>query len=341
MRRPFSISEYDPWSRHSICSLEGDILISNIESPDRGNDDYLIPSLLLLKQKVDLVFGSQPIISLSNDRKGVTVDVCSDSIGKEKFRLYAESIVKKKDISNGLDVSSLIDTTSSLSMTPLSIQPSPLVSMSFLTPQPSSSIPTPSLPSRLSLPPPSSSSSLLPSSVSPVSTYRRLHFVSAPPLRTHLDSLLANYNQPPCFYDTLGVMHEFDTISYLQSLGLLQPFWKEMLSQQISLPLNQVFRRYHYSSIPPRLSDDMETTLLDESLDMLRKSPPQLCSFPSLTQSSLTQTQIHSHDKPELRLFNLELICESEVNKKPNPRNDQIIATFYSYSISYSFIQSN
>jgi len=146
-------------------------------------------------------------------------------------------------------------------------------------------------------------------------------------------------------------MHEFDTISYLQSLGLLQPsqkcyqnrliFWKEMLSQQISLPLNQVFRRYHYSSIPPRLSDDMETTLLDESLDMLRKSPPQLCSFPSLTQSSLTQTQIHSHDKPELRLFNLELICESEVNKKPNPRNDQIIATFYSYSISYSFIQSN
>lgn len=69
LRRPFSISEYDPWSRHSICSLEGDILISNIESPDRGNDDYLIPSLLLLKQKVDLVFGSQPIISLSNDRK--------------------------------------------------------------------------------------------------------------------------------------------------------------------------------------------------------------------------------------------------------------------------------
>lgn len=308
-------------------------MVGNIEIPDRGNEDYVIPSLLVLKQKVDLVFGSQPIVSLSNDRKGVSVDTCGDSIGKERFRFYAKSILNKKDMMDEGESTSYLDVTPSISLTPLSVQPSSLIN----TPQSSYSLPTPSTYQRLSL--------SLPFSSSLSSSYHRLHFLSTPPSRTHVDSLLAKYHQPLCFYDTLGTTHEFDTLSYLQSLGLIQPsqkcyqnrliFWKEMLSQQISLPTNRVYRRYRYSCLPPRLSDIVETTVLDESLSMVRTNPIQFGSFPSLTQSSLNQTQYHSHNKPELRLMNIEFICENEEHKKSNPRSDQIIATFYSYSISY------
>ena len=349
MRPPFSVSEYGSWTRHSICSLEGDILVSNIESPVRGNEEYLIPSLLLLKQKVDRVFGSQPIVSLSQDRKGVTVDVCGDSVGKEQFRIFAESVVKKTGAPSVSDVSSIEGNLVLSPTPPIPLQPIPPASIqSSSLPTHSSSSPyTPSFTS-LSLSTVTQPFPLLPSPslIRQSTIHHRLHFIITPPSHSLLDSLLAKYNQPPCFYDTLGISREFDCTSYLESLGLIQPsqkyyqnrivFWKELLSQQISLPSNRVFRRYRYSYPPPRLSINNETSIIGESLD-IKKTPSQFCSFHSLTQSSSTQTQSHSYDKPELRLFNLELICENEIDKKPNPRSDQIIAVFYSYSISYEF----
>ena len=78
------------WSRHSICSIEGDILIQNIQPPNRGDDDYLIPTLLCLKQKVDRVFGSQPIATLSQEREGVDVHTCGDENGREQVRAYLQ-----------------------------------------------------------------------------------------------------------------------------------------------------------------------------------------------------------------------------------------------------------
>lgn len=51
------------------------------------------------------------------------------------------------------------------------------------------------------------------------------------------------------------------------------------------------------------------------------------------------QSHKHGHkradEKVTLRLFNLELLCASRDGKKPNPKNDPILAVFYSFSQSY------
>ena len=81
------------WTRHSVCSIEGDILVSNLIRPEREASGYLIPSLSMLKGKVDRVFGSQPMLPLSQKRKDVDVDKCGSRAGKEQFRAYAEIVL--------------------------------------------------------------------------------------------------------------------------------------------------------------------------------------------------------------------------------------------------------
>ena len=80
-----------------MCSIEGDILVSNLIRPEREASSYLIPSLSMLKGKVDRVFGSQPMIPLSQKRKDVDVDVCGSRSGKEQFRVYAEVVLGIRD----------------------------------------------------------------------------------------------------------------------------------------------------------------------------------------------------------------------------------------------------
>jgi len=76
-----------------VCSIEGDILVSNLIRPEREASGYLIPSLSMLKGKVDRVFGSQPMLPLSQKRKDVDVDKCGSRAGKEQFRAYAEIVL--------------------------------------------------------------------------------------------------------------------------------------------------------------------------------------------------------------------------------------------------------
>lgn len=75
--------------------------MQNIELPARGSDDYLIPPLLCLKRKVDRVFGSQPIVTLSQERLGVDVHTCGDELGKQQMKLFlhqslhSDELIKK------------------------------------------------------------------------------------------------------------------------------------------------------------------------------------------------------------------------------------------------------
>lgn len=63
------------------------------------NGEYLIPSLLLLKKKVDKIFGSQKVVSLSEDRPAANEMTCGDELGYLQFKLFAENILKQNSIS--------------------------------------------------------------------------------------------------------------------------------------------------------------------------------------------------------------------------------------------------
>ena len=87
------LQEHVEWCRHSVCSIEGDALISNIQQTTSDSSDYLIPSLLVLKKKVDRVFGSQKVVSLSENRANVDENTCGDKEGYQQFFYYAKSLV--------------------------------------------------------------------------------------------------------------------------------------------------------------------------------------------------------------------------------------------------------
>lgn len=87
---------HEDWCRHSLCSIEGDILISNIDGFRSDSSEYLIPSLLVLKKKVDKVFGSQKVVSLSEDRPNVSELTCCSESGQKQFQLFAETVLKQK-----------------------------------------------------------------------------------------------------------------------------------------------------------------------------------------------------------------------------------------------------
>ena len=90
--------EEEAWSRHSVCSVEGDILVSNIVQREEGSSEYLIPSLQQLKKKVERVFGVQPSVVLSEAREGVSEDTCGDACGKRQFRAYGEALLKQHGV---------------------------------------------------------------------------------------------------------------------------------------------------------------------------------------------------------------------------------------------------
>ena len=69
------------------------------------NEEYLIPSLLALKHKVERLFGTQPSVSLSESRVCKTENMCENEVGKRQFRLYAESMLenRKKNEMNSMN----------------------------------------------------------------------------------------------------------------------------------------------------------------------------------------------------------------------------------------------
>ena len=81
-----------------MCSVEGDILVSNIVRREEGSGEYLIPSLQQLKKKVERVFGVQPSVVLSEAREGVSEDTCGDECGKRQFRAYGEALLKQHGV---------------------------------------------------------------------------------------------------------------------------------------------------------------------------------------------------------------------------------------------------
>lgn len=81
-----------------MCSVEGDILVSNIVRREEGSSEYLIPSLQQLKKKVERVFGVQPSVVLSEAREGVSEDTCGDACGKRQFRAYGEALLKQHGV---------------------------------------------------------------------------------------------------------------------------------------------------------------------------------------------------------------------------------------------------
>ena len=81
-----------------MCSVEGDILVSNIVRREEGSSEYLIPSLQQLKKKVERVFGVQPSVVLSEAREGVSEDTCGDACGKRQFRAYGEVLLKQHGV---------------------------------------------------------------------------------------------------------------------------------------------------------------------------------------------------------------------------------------------------
>ena len=201
--------------------------MQNIELPARGSDDYLIPPLLCLKRKVDRVFGSQPIVTLSQERFGVDVHTCGDELGKQQMKsflhqaLHHDELIKKmsgetEGEGEGEGDEQVIASSTSaglqstgLSQVPLQYstpdQPSNLALSSSETP-PSSHLPTSSLSSILpSVQPfqaqaqaqvqarPSNINSL-PSCLPPPST----HSVSNLPLKqSSLSSSSSSSSQPP------------------------------------------------------------------------------------------------------------------------------------------------
>ena len=84
--------------RHSLCALEGDIHIKNLLVQRHEDSEYLIPSFLMLKKKVERLFGVQPSASLTQDRSQ-KADYCSSVIGKAQFELYARELLKQNHIS--------------------------------------------------------------------------------------------------------------------------------------------------------------------------------------------------------------------------------------------------
>ena len=89
--------------RHSLCALEGDISITDVVIERNQNEEYLIPSLLALKHKVERLFGVQPSVSLSESRVSKTADLCENEAMKRQFRLYAESVLESRKKSDGSD----------------------------------------------------------------------------------------------------------------------------------------------------------------------------------------------------------------------------------------------
>lgn len=81
-----------------MCSVEGDILVSNIVRREEGSGEYLIPSLQQLKKKVERVFGVQPSVVLSEAREGVSEDTCGDACGKRQFHAYGEALLKQHGV---------------------------------------------------------------------------------------------------------------------------------------------------------------------------------------------------------------------------------------------------
>lgn len=91
-------AQHADWCRQSLCSIEGDILISNIDVVRSDSSEYLIPSLLVLKRKVDKVFGSQKVVSLSENRANVNERTCCDERGQHQFELFAKTILHQKGV---------------------------------------------------------------------------------------------------------------------------------------------------------------------------------------------------------------------------------------------------
>ena len=89
--------------RHSLCALEGDISIIDVVIERNQNEEYLIPSLLALKHKVERLFGVQPSVSLSESRVSKTEDLCENEAMKRQFRLYAESVLESRKKSDRND----------------------------------------------------------------------------------------------------------------------------------------------------------------------------------------------------------------------------------------------
>lgn len=73
--------------------MEGDIHITDLVIDQNQNEEYLIPSLLALKHKVERLFGVQPSVSLSESRVSKAEDLCENEAMKLQFRIYAESVL--------------------------------------------------------------------------------------------------------------------------------------------------------------------------------------------------------------------------------------------------------
>ena len=83
-----------------MCALEGDIHITDLVIERNQNEEYLIPSLLALKHKVERLFGVQPSASLSESRVSKTEDLCENEAMKLQFRVYAESVLMNNENNN-------------------------------------------------------------------------------------------------------------------------------------------------------------------------------------------------------------------------------------------------
>lgn len=80
--------------------MEGDIAITDLVIDRNQNAEYLIPSLLALKHKVERLFGVQPSVSLSESRSTKAEDLCENEAMRFQFRCYAESVMMSKNNSN-------------------------------------------------------------------------------------------------------------------------------------------------------------------------------------------------------------------------------------------------
>lgn len=73
-------------------------MISNVVIENSHSGEYLIPSLLMLKRKVEKVFGSQQVESLSENRPNTSELTCSDEVGQEQFKLFAENVLRNNEL---------------------------------------------------------------------------------------------------------------------------------------------------------------------------------------------------------------------------------------------------
>lgn len=73
-------------------------MISNIVVENDHSGDYLIPSLLMLKRKVEKVFGSQEVENLTENRPNTSELTCSDEVGQVQFKQFAENVLRNNEL---------------------------------------------------------------------------------------------------------------------------------------------------------------------------------------------------------------------------------------------------